>query len=104
MASFIQGQGRQVKSSAEIVVGDVVLDFGALTASTRIEVTFTLPGARPNDLIFVAPQVQINDDLVIVGARVSANDTVTVTGYAGAGATGNPGEELYRYVWFSTNR
>jgi hypothetical protein len=46
----------QLKSAKDLEYGDVSLDFGALSASTAITVTFSLPEAKPADYISVAPQ------------------------------------------------
>jgi len=63
----------------DTMIRDVVeLDYGAISANTTSELTFTITGARKEDLVQVTPQTGLTSGLSISYAYVSADDTVTL--------------------------
>lgn len=63
----------------ETILRDVVeLDFGAISANTTSELTFTMLGARKEDIVQVTPQTGLTSGLIIAYAYVSEDDTITL--------------------------
>lgn len=55
----------------------VTVDLGSVAANTSEEETFTLPGAKVGDAVFVAKS-DLDAGIILGSARVSATDTVSV--------------------------
>ena len=54
------------------------IDLASVAAATSAEQTFTVPGLRLGDFVFVNIPSTLNNGLGIAGARVSANDTLAL--------------------------
>lgn len=56
----------------------VTIDLASVGAATSAEQTFSVPGLRTTDFVFVNVPSTLNNGLGIVGARVSAADTLAL--------------------------
>lgn len=67
----------------------------ALTASTSVERTYTLPGILPGDVITIN-KPSLTAGVVVGNARASANDQIAITfGNLTAGTPSLPASEVY---------
>ena len=56
----------------------VTIDPASVATITTAEQTFTVPGLRPTDMVYVSKPA-LSAGLGVAGARVSANDTLAIT-------------------------
>lgn len=59
-------------------VFQATIDLASVSAATSAEQTFTVPGLRVGDFVFVNIPSTLNNGLGIAGARVSAADTLAL--------------------------
>lgn len=85
---------------SKISSGTISLDPGAINATTRGSVTFTLTGADTTDIIVMNPPAGLNDDLIFVGASVTAANTVTVYLYNPTAGSINDTANTWSYLFF----
>jgi len=72
----------------------------AVATITTAEQTFTVPGVRPNDIVFVNPPSLVAG-VSIATARVSANDTVAITFVNPTAASVTPASGTYLFAVFT---
>ncbi len=71
------------------------LDVAEVAAATSAEQTFTVPGLRVGDFVFVNVPSTINDGLGVAGARVFATDTLALRFVNATAGALNPASATY---------
>jgi hypothetical protein len=72
------------------------------TASNSSEQTFTVPGLKVGDVVFVC-KPSLTTGVGITNARVSAADTLALQ-FTANGAPGDPASETYLVFWLRDER
>lgn len=75
------------------------LDVASVAANTTAEQTFTVPGLKTQDMVFVN-KPSASAGAGIVNARVSAADTLAITFVNATAAPIDPASETYKIFWF----
>lgn len=75
------------------------IDVASVAINTTAEQTFSLPGARPSDAVFVG-KPSLNAGLGVVNARISANDTLAITFVNATAGAIDPTAQVYDVLIF----
>lgn len=75
------------------------INVASVAANTTAEQTFTVPGLKTSDMVFVN-KPSVSAGLGIVNARVSAADTLAISFVNATAAAIDPAAETYLIFWF----
>jgi hypothetical protein len=87
-------------NSQQVRVVTAAIDPASVATVTTAEQTFTVPGARVGDLVFVNKPT-LTAGLGIAGARVSNNNTVAITFVNPTAGGIDAPNETYTFVFIS---
>lgn len=86
-----------------IATGTATIDPANILTVAQGAPTFTLTGAKVNDVVIVVPPQTLDPKSALIGARVTSNDTVTVYINNPSAASSDSASGTWQYIWFKTN-